>query len=446
MCAQSLSRPFSRRDFLRTVGLTGSALLVAACIPAQPGAGSAAPAADSTATDLDLTNADAVGKALEAEGAEVSISSWGWSGLPETHFIPKFAEHTKAKYGVAVKLNWVTGVFDNALRELPVAGKTVKDIGLDVIDKEEESFDAAMALEWYEPINLPAYAPLLPNLEDTEHAYLFRGPEQDGVDIYGAVYQGYEWLQAILRKDKVDVSRYQDWTDLADPELRGKMIDYAFNDSRGHYVFGGFVNELVNQGKVPGTLWSEEAWEGALQWWKDNAMEEQILKWGDIGNDPDMRLKLQSGEAYAGCTWGVYTRELLGTDWNKRDDVLAPFYPKSGILSDRETLSAVRGAAHPVAARVLINWMLSTEVNTAGWYKEAPDAEAINHWNVTESQFLVAYAGGCRAETRKLIPDWAKAYHPEDPGSLIVKVDWPWYNQHAEWISKSYERIVLGNG
>jgi len=27
-----------------------------------------------------------------------------------------------------------------------------------------------------------------------------------------------------------------------------------------------------------------------------------------LGNDPDMRLKLQSGEAYAGCTWGVYTR------------------------------------------------------------------------------------------------------------------------------------------
>jgi len=28
-------------------------------------------------------------------------------------------------------------VFDNALRELPVAGKTIADIGLDVVDKEE---------------------------------------------------------------------------------------------------------------------------------------------------------------------------------------------------------------------------------------------------------------------------------------------------------------------
>jgi spermidine/putrescine-binding protein len=434
----------SRRAFLKAAGASGALAFLAACMPVAPGSEGAPAAADQPITDLDLTSPQEVGKALEAEGAEVSISSWGWSGLPETHFVPKFAEHTEKLYGVAVKLNWVTGVFDNALRELPVAGKTIADLNLDVIDKEEESFDAAMALNWYEPINYAQYMPLLPNLTDVEEAYLFRGPAENDADIYGAVYQGYEWLQAILRKDKVDVSRYQDWTDLADPELRDKVIDYPFNDSRGHYVFGGFVNELVNKGEVPGTLWSQEAWEGALNWWKDNSMEEQIHKWGDLGNDPTLRLMLQSGEAWAGCTWGVYTRELLGTDWNQRDDVLAPFYPKSGILSDRETMSAVRGAAHPVAGRILINWMLSTEVNTAGWYKETPDGEAINHWNVTEAQFLVAYAGGCRAETRQLIPDWAKAYHPEDPGSLIVKVDWPWYNQNAEWISKTYEKVVLG--
>lgn len=437
---------FSRREFLRMAAATGGVTLLAACAPVVPSGMAGAPSsAESTIPTANLSDPKEVGKALEAEGAEVSISSWGFSGLPETHFIPRFAEYTKEKYGVAVKLNWVGGVFDNALRELPVAGKTIKDIGLDVVDKEEESFDAAMALNWYEPIDMDVYKPLLPNLTDVEEPYLFKGGEEKGGVIYGAVYQGYEWLQSILRKDKVDVTRYQDWTDLADTELRGKLIDYPFNDSRGHYVFGGFVNQLVKEGKVPGgNLWSQEAWEGGLNWWKENNMEQQILKWGDIGNDPDMRLKLQSGEAWGGCTWGVYTRELLGTDWNKRDNVLAPFYPKSGILADRETMSAVRGAAHPVAARILINWMLSTEFNTAGWYKEAADKEAVNHWNVTESQFLVVYCGGVRPEHRQLIPDWAKAYHPEDPGSLIVKVDWPWYNKNAEWISKSYEKIVLG--
>ena len=75
---------------------------------------------------------------------------------------------------------------------------------------------------------------------------------------------------------------------------------------------------------------------------------------------------------------------------------------------------------------------------------ETPDGEAVNHWNVTEAQFLVAYCGGIYQEMRDLVPDWAAAYHPTDPGSLIVTVDWPWYNQNAEWISKSYESIVHG--
>lgn len=438
----------SRRELLRAGGLLGGAVLLASCQkpkavePTKP----AAPAVVKTpeATKWNLADPQTVGLALRAEGAEVNLTSWGWSGLPQTHFIPKFAEMTQKKYGVAVKLNWIGGVFDTALRELPVVGKKIAEIGLDVIDKEEEAFDAAMAVDWYEPIDMDVYKPLLPNLAKVEAPYLFRAGKENGGDIYGAVYQGYEWLQAILRKDKVDVKNYVDWTDLARPELKDKLVDYAFNDQRGHFVFAGFVNALIKQGKVKGTLWSKEAWEGALTWWKDNKMEGQIHKWGDIGNDPVMRTMLQSGEAWGGCLWGVYTRELLGIDWNKKDNVLWPFYPKSGILADRETCSVARGCKHPVAARILLDWMMSTEFNTAGWYKPAPDKEAVNNWNITEAQFLVAYCGGIYKEMRDLIPDWAKPYHPADPGSLILKCDWPWYNQNAEWISKTYDKIVKG--
>jgi len=438
-------KKLSRRGFLSAAGAMGAMTLLAACQPMVPsGVAPAAPAAaDQAATDVDYSSVKEVAAALKAEGAEVSITSWGWSGLATSVFVPKFAEMTEKLYGVPVTLNWVTDFsFGDALRELPVAGKTVADANLDVIDKEEEWFPQAMALNWYEPINLPQYMPLLPNLADVEAPYIFKGPEENGADIYGAVYQGYEWLQALLNKKELDVANYKNWTDLANPELKDKIIDYAFNDSRGHFVFGGIVNELVKTGKVTGDVWSQEAWEAALHWWKDNNMEGQIHKWGDIGNDPAMRLMLQSGEAWAGCTWGSYTREILGTDWNKKDEILAPFYPETGIVADRETLSSVRGAKHPVAGHILINWMLSTELNTAGWYKEAKDAEAINHWNVTESQFLVAYCGGCRQETRDLAPDWASSYYPADPGSLIVTVDWSWYVQNAEWISKTYESIV----
>jgi ABC-type Fe3+ transport system substrate-binding protein len=453
----------TRREFLRLASLAGAASVAAACgatptatpvpvatkAPAAPAAPTvaptvAAPKMPANAPKFDLSNAGNVKLALLAEGAEVSISSWGFSGMGTGLFPAKFAEHTNKLYGVPVKLNWIGGVFDNALRELPVAGKTIADIGLDVVDKEEESFLAAMAVNWYEPIDMDVYKPLLKNLPKMESVYTFKGPKENGGETYGAIYQGYEWLQAILRKDKVDVKNYVNWTDLARPELKGKLVDYAFNDSRGHFVFAGIVNQLVKEGKAPAPLYDKPAWEAALKWWKDSNMNDQILKWGDIGNDPIMRGYLQQGTAWAGCLWGVYTRELLGIDWNVKDDVLAPFYPKTGILVDRETCSAVRGCKHPTAARILIDWMQGIEFNTAGWYKEKPGEEAKNHWNVTADKFLAAYCGGTFKEMREAVPDQFSKYFHQDPASITLTMDWKWYNQNAKWISDSYDKIVMG--
>ena len=204
------------------------------------------------------------------------------------------------------------------------------------------------------------------------------------------------------------------------------------------------MNQLVKAGEVEGELFSQTAWEGALKVWKNRGMEAQVHKWGDLGNDPTMRMMVQTGEAWAGGLWGTYTRGLLAADWNQRDDVIHSFVPASGCLADRETCSAVRGCKHPVAARILINWMMSTEFNTAGWYRKEDEQEVTNHWDVTESLFLTAYSGGVYQEMRDAIPEWAKAYYAKDPASFLIKCDWPWYNQNAEWISKTYESVVLG--
>jgi len=384
----------SRREFLRVAGAATAGAAVGSKLFGVP-------AVIKAQGDLDLSNPAQVGKALTAEGAECMLKSWGFSGLPESTFIPQFAEYTKKLYGVPVKLQWYQGDFDKKMTELPLAGKTAADEGIDVIDKEEDGHLKILALEWTEPINLPKYMPLLPLLKDVEAPYILHTPDQavDGADIHGVIYQGYEWLQAIMRKDKVDVSKYKDWTDLSRPELVKKGIDYPFNDGRGHFVFMGILNSLIKQGIVKGELWSQDSWEAGIKWWKDN-LEDKILVWGDAGNDPTMRLKLQSGEAWWGGLWGTYTRELLALDWNQKDDVLWPFYPASGIAADREVLRAVKGAKHPVAARILINWFLSTEFQNVGWYKEKPGAEAINHWNITKDKYL-SVCGRRRASTSR---------------------------------------------
>jgi hypothetical protein len=42
------------------------------------------------------------------------------------------------------------------------------------------------------------------------------------------------------------------------------------------------------------------------------------------------------------------------------------------------------------------------------------------------------------------VPDWAKPYYPEDPGSLILPVNWQWYVPQKQWISDTYDHIVKG--
>src|SRR5690606_12538073 len=345
------NKGLSRREFLKVAGATGAGAAMSSI---------GIPAVVSQVGDYDLSDPAQVGEALKAEGARVVIHSWGFSGLPETTLIPKFAEYTERLYGVPVELEWQTGNFGNFLTELPLAGRHIRELGIDVLDKEEESYARIMALEWGEPVDMEQYRPLLQNVFKVEDPYIFReeGLEVNGGNIYGVVYQGYEWLQAILRKDKVDIANYVDWTDLARDEMVEKGINYAFNDSRGHFVFMGILNSLIKQGIISGELWSQEAWEAGITWWGEN-MEDKILRYGDIGNDPTMRLTLQTGEAWWAGLWGVYTRELLGTDWNQQDDVLAPFYPASGIAANRETMTPVAGADHPVAARILIDWFVT---------------------------------------------------------------------------------------
>ncbi len=431
-------RGLSRREFLKVSGSVGAG----AVLSRKYGI----PAFVKQIGEPDLSSPEAVGRALQAEGGLVAIHSWGFGGLADKVIPAAFAEYTKKLYGVPVILTWLSGGdLDTDMTSLPLANKIISDVGIDVIDKEEDAYKAILALEWTEPINLPQYAPLLTQLANIEAPYLFHEPDmaENGADLYGLVYQGYEWLGPILRKDKVDVSNYKDWTDLAREEMIGKGVDYAFNDNRGALVFVGILNSLIKQGIVTGDLWSQDAWVAGLTWWKDN-LEDKVGTFGDIGNDPTIQLKLQTGDAWWAATWGSYVREFLGKDWNQEQDVLSALYPVSGIAADREVLRVAKGAIHPIAARILVDWFATDEFQNVGWYKESDGGEAVNHWNVTESNYLTAYAGGIQPSNRSVAPDWAKPYYPADPGSLILPVNWEWYVPQKQWISDTYDQIVKG--
>ena len=133
-----------------------------------------------------------------------------------------------------------------------------------------------------------------------------------------------------------------------------------------------------------------------------------------------MRTKMQSGEIGVALSWNSYIRGILSSDWNTRDQVAVPVYPASGSPGDRETLRVAKGTKHPVAARVLINWMISPDFINAGWTQDPATGTETNKWNLSKQDYLQTYFGGINAEGRKLAPKWAAPFYPPDPAAVTM--------------------------
>ena len=117
---------------------------------------------------------DEIVAALKAEGT-VNLKSWGFNGLSKTVFPEAFKKHTQDTYGVPVTLVWDDT--NGALQQAEQANKLPSEIGLDVIDSEEDHMPQMQELGWIEKINDPKYDSVLTNWASVDPAYVV----QDGL-------------------------------------------------------------------------------------------------------------------------------------------------------------------------------------------------------------------------------------------------------------------------
>jgi len=369
-----------------------------------------------------------IAAALTSEGT-VTLKSWGFNGLSKTVFPAAFKQYTQDTYGVPVTLVWDDT--NGALQQAEQANKLPSEIGLDVIDSEEDHMPQLKELGWIEKINDPKYDSVLTNWAAVDPAYIV----EDGL---GVIYQGFEDLSIVARKDKVDVGAIKDWNDLANPALKGKIVTYAIpGDSRGQAIFYAMLTSLIKAGTVQGSVTDPATITAGLTWFKKN-IEPNVLQFADVDV---MRTKLQSGEIGVALTWNSYIRGILSSDWNVRDNVAVPIYPASGSPGDRETLRVAKGTKHPVAARALINWMLSQDFLTAGWTQDPATGAETNKYNLSKQDYLQAYFGGINADMRKLAPKWAAPYYPPDPAAVTLQLDFSFSAQNNEKISNEYKSL-----
>ena len=411
------------------VGCGGSAASPSSPASQAPASQAPASGASAPASATAGMSKDDIAAALKAEGGTVTIKSWGFNGLGKTLFPYIFKQYTQATYGVPVTVVWDDT--NGALQQAQQANKLPSEIGLDVIDSEEDHTPELQELGWIEKINDPKYDGILTNWAGVDPAYVV----QDGL---GIIYQGFEDLCIVARKDKVDVTAIKDWTDLANPALKGKIVTYAIpGDSRGQAIFYAMLTSLIKAGTVQGSVTDPASITAGLQWFKKN-IEPNVLQFADIDV---MRTKLQSGEIGVALTWNSYIRGILSADWNVRDQVAVPIYPASGCPGDRETLRVAKGTTHPVGARVLINWMLSPDFISAGWTQDPSTGVETNSWNLSKQDYLQAYFGGLNADERKLAPKWAAPYYPPDPAAATLGLDFSFAAKNSEAISNQYKAL-----
>ena len=433
-----------RRSPNRAVVPAIVALIVASCggSTASPSASSSGASAPTAASQAPATSGGAsasaastggmtkaeIAAALTSEGT-VTLKSWGFNGLSKTVFPDAFKKYTQDTYGVPVTLVWDDT--NGALQQAEQANKLPSEIGLDVIDSEEDHMPQLQELGWIEKINDPKYDSVLTNWSAVDPAYVV----QDGL---GIIYQGFEDLSVVARKDKVDVASIKDWSDLANPALKGKIVMYPIPaDPRGQALFYAMLTSLIKQGTIQGSVTDPASITAGLQWFKKNIVP-NVLQFADIDV---MRTKLQSGEIGIALTWNSYIRGILASDWNVRDNVAVPIYPASGSPGDRETLRVAKGTKHPVAARVLINWMLSQDFIMAGWTQDPSTGTETNKWNLSKQDYLQAYFGGLNADERKLAPKWAAPYYPPDPAAATLNLDFSFAAKNNEKISTEYKAL-----
>jgi ABC-type Fe3+ transport system substrate-binding protein len=385
---------------------------------------------------------EALKKAIIDEGASVAIMSWTYGGLWEAKFKDVFRDYTLRKYGVPIDLTWMEHYIEH-IDELQLAGKNLSYI-CDVIEAEEDSWFAESKLGWFDRIDKPEYTDMgvldtfqtIPDYQKVPYA---------GGGWMGVAAQGFEWLGIIVRQDIVDPAKISSWIDLSKSEFKGRVITYTPAEVRGQMIFLGLTKALVDQGLISGSYETpfrtdETTLLNAMQWYKEN-IQPNIHSYVGTG---EMRTLMQSGDAWICCTWGVYSREIAGAEWAYADKLVKVIYPGVKIFPmDRTFLAVADGAAHPICARILVDWMTSIEFQLCGWYKESPDKTAVNRFGITERQFLVTCTGGINPEYKDLMPDWAAEFYPSDPMEHAFTMDWDWYFAIREWIWDNFQTVVL---
>lgn len=362
-----------------------------------------------------------VAQKIQQEG-KVAVANWTYTA--NDAIVGRFQQVVKQEYGVDVTCDYLPSQAPSVyLTNLYTASKAGNPAPYDVMAIEENYYFEAKANDVVMDI-LPS--DLIPNAKLVDPRFI-RGSQAIAFQAtaFPAVIHTTDW--------------FKEWTDLADPRLKGKVTIPVPGD-------------ITNGGHLIGLAWSmgkdyknPEDMKAVVDFLVDKINPNVIKVTTDSA---EMQQLLRSGAAQACCFWNSLARlealsEQPGTE-NTKYTLASTGHP---VINGYAWVP--KGAQHPVLAQLFINWRISTDgmIPSDQWPTSASDPTPMN-WQENKGPWAEIFEGVLYEEQEKAVPEWFLPYYQKyypafkDYGSLKA-VDWEYYAAHQkEW--QDYEAQRLG--
>jgi len=406
LVSEAIVGRYSRRDIVRRGVALGLAAPAIGIVLGRVSAASAA--AQDGPVQVSIVNKemtkDEIAAAVKSEGV-VNVGNWTYSA--NDTLVAKFQEYVSSTYGVDVKLNYEASQAPSTyLTSLYTQLQSGNPPVHDVLAIEENYW--AEAASQPEPV-MEEFLPsgLIPNAERVfdmfKHYPTAIGFQASATP--GIVY------------DKQRAPYLEDWKDLADERLRGRLTMPIPGDITCAGLLLGIAASLDLDYKQPEQMTQaidfaiQKIHPNVLQYTTDSATMQQLLRAGVVD---------------AVGFWNSLARmEFLSGQTNT-----ALMIAKSGQYLANGYMWIPKGAPHPVLAQIFIDWRLSDDVQFP--------AES---WGLEHGPWAELQEGILGESYADLVPDWFKddyfSYYPtpEQLEKSYKTIDWDYYAEHvSEWM------------
>jgi spermidine/putrescine-binding protein len=406
LISEAIEGRYSRRDIVRrgiALGLAAPAIgIVLGRVSAASAAAQDGPVQVSI-VNKEMTK-DEIAAAVKSEGV-VNVGNWTYSA--NDTLVAKFQEYVSSTYGVDVKLNYEASQAPSTyLTSLYTQLQSGNPPVHDVLAIEENYW--AEAASQPKPV-MEEFLPsgLIPNAERVfdmfKHYPTAIGFQASATP--GIVY------------DKERAPYLEDWKDLADERLRGRLTMPIPGDITCAGLLLGIAASVGLDYKQPDQMTQaidfaiQKIHPNVLQYTTDSATMQQLLRAGVVD---------------AVGFWNSLARmEFLSGQSNT-----ALMIAKSGQYLANGYMWIPKGAPHPVLAQIFVDWRLSDDVQFP--------AES---WGLEHGPWAELQEGILGESYADLVPDWFKddyfSYYPtpEQLETSYKTIDWDYYAEHvSEWM------------